>query len=60
MGTMRPIIFWHLWALRAPLASRLGDIDTDSQFWVVVKIIVPFWVLNVIRHLGFRESKRGP
>ena len=28
--------------------------------WVVVKIMVPFWVLGIIRHLIFRGPKRGP
>ena len=28
--------------------------------WVVVKIMVPFWVLNIIRHLVFRVPKKGP
>ena len=28
--------------------------------WVVVKIMVPFWVLVIIRHLMFRAPKRGP
>ena len=27
--------------------------------WVVVKITVPFWVLNIIRHLVFRGPKKG-
>ena len=26
--------------------------------WVVVKIMVPFWVLSIIRHLLFRGPKR--
>ena len=28
--------------------------------WMVIKIMVPFVVLNIIRHLVFRGSKRGP
>ena len=27
--------------------------------WVVVKIMVPFWVLMRIRHLVFRGPNRG-
>ena len=27
---------------------------------VVVKIMVPFWVLNIIRHLIFRVPQKGP
>ena len=29
-----------------------------SSTWVVVKTMVPFWVLNIIRHLVFRGPKR--
>ena len=32
----------------------------DRSTFVVVKIIVPFWVLSIIRHLTFRGPKRGP
>ena len=28
--------------------------------WVVVKIVVPFWVLSMMRHLVFRGPKTGP
>ena len=28
--------------------------------WVVVKIVVLFWVLIIIRHLIFRVPKKGP
>ena len=28
--------------------------------WVVVKIMVPFWIPNIIRHLIFRVPKKGP
>ena len=28
--------------------------------WVVVKIRVPFWIPNIIRHLIFRVPKRDP
>ena len=28
--------------------------------WVVVKTMVPFWVLNTIRHVIFRVPKKGP
>ena len=28
--------------------------------WVVVKIMIPFWVLIIIRHLIFRVPKKGP
>ena len=29
------------------------------DMWVVLKIRVPFWVLNIMRHLPFRVPKRG-
>ena len=28
--------------------------------WVVVKIMVPFWVRSIIRHLLFRVPQEGP
>ena len=28
--------------------------------WVLVKIMVPFWVPIIIRHLLFRVPKKGP
>ena len=31
-----------------------------SGTWVVVKIMVPFWVPFIIRHLIFRVPKKGP
>ena len=31
-----------------------------KAIWVVVKIMVPFWVLNIIQHLIFRVPKKGP
>ena len=31
-----------------------------SDTWVVVKIMVPFWVPIIIRHLIFRVPKKGP
>ena len=30
-----------------------------SKIWVVVKIMVPFWVLSIIWHLIFRGPKKG-
>ena len=41
-----------------------GEPQKGSQFrelamWVVVRIMVPFWVLNIVRHLLFRVPKRG-
>ena len=31
-----------------------------SGIWVVVKIMVPFGVFSMIRHLVFRGPQRGP
>ena len=31
-----------------------------QNMWVVVKNMVPFWVLIIIRHLIFRLPKKGP
>ena len=28
--------------------------------WAVFKIMVPFWVPDIIRHLIFRVPKKGP
>ena len=37
------------------------DFDpTSAAAWVVVKIRVPFWFPNIVRHLLFREPKKGP
>ena len=46
------VLFWVcltnvLWAIRI-------------LTWVVVKIMVPFWVPIIIRHLIFRVPKKGP
>ena len=30
-----------------------------SYTWAVVKIMAPFWVLVIIRHLMFRVLKKG-
>ena len=40
-------------------------IDIDNKYmytyiWVVIKIMVPFWALGIIRHLVFRGPRRGP
>ena len=32
----------------------------NRHMWVVVKIMVPFRVLSMMRHLVFRGPKRGP
>ena len=32
--------------------------DANASIWVVVKIMVPFWVLIIIRHLLFRVPQK--
>ena len=39
--------------------SEVGAFRNTGVIWVAVKIMVPFWVLNIIRHLVFRGPKRG-
>ena len=34
--------------------------DFSPCTWVVVKIMVPFWIPIIIRHLIFRVPKKGP
>ena len=38
-------------------AARPAD---ATSMWVVVKIMLPFWVPNIVRHLLFRVLKKGP
>ena len=50
---------------RAPSSSLAGLARRAAVFegnctWVVVKILVFFWVLDMILHLVFRGPKRGP
>ena len=44
--------------LYAPTLVRIGLLAYYT--WVVVQIMVPFWVLIMIRHLIFRVPKKGP
>ena len=34
--------------------------QNGMSIWVVVKIMVPFWVPIIIRHLLFRVPRKGP
>ena len=49
---------------REPPGLCIANIATSAgpyePIWVVVKIRVPFWVLNIIRHLLFGVPKMGP
>ena len=38
------------------LMSRAND---SVDIWLVVKIMVPFWIPIIIRHLIFRVPKKG-
>ena len=31
-----------------------------AAIWMAVKMMVPFWLLNIIRHLIWRVPKKGP
>ena len=42
-----------------PLSVEL-DALAPAFIWVVVKIMVPFWIPNIIRHLIFSVPKKGP
>ena len=49
--------------LRRPTGSGTKQLlhKPSSFIWVVVKIMVPFWVPNIVRHLLFRvPQKRDP
>ena len=48
------VLWYHTVAIgRSPADQFLGST------WVVVKIMVPFWVPNIVRHLLFRVPKKG-
>ena len=50
--------------LRLPYMLSCADVKKKqrkgSVIWVAVKIIVPFWVPIIVRHLIFRVPKKGP
>ena len=41
-----------------PIEPQLEE--QQGSIWMVVKMMVPFWVLNITRHLVFRGPKKGP
>ena len=49
---------------RVPLKGSFNGIYKGSMkglgFRVVVKIMVPFWVPNIVRHLLFKVPKKEP
>ena len=57
--------------VRKPTAHRLASLTPSPRkpaapcgafdpIWVVVKMMVPFWVQIIIRHLLFRVLRKGP
>ena len=51
--------------LRDQMNPKIGAIDHilikyQYGIWVVVKIMVPFWLLTIMRQLVFRGPKKGP
>ena len=44
----------------AAVACPRKGFEVDGCIWVVVKIMVPFWVPIIIRHLIFRVPQKGP
>ena len=70
---MTTLIFYACWPPGGGFQSRTDGRQRPSSIkkqtlmrvprtgiWVVVKIMVPCWVLNIIRYLVFRGPKRGP
>ena len=45
-------------SLRVPEDLVSTRLCTKKQTWVVVKIMVPFWIPIIIRHLIFRVPKK--
>ena len=43
------------WSMKTVIEDYIG-----TTIWVVVKIMVPFWVPIIVRHLLFRVPKKGP
>ena len=52
------------WQVVMPLwlASSIMRINPKPTpyIWVVVKIMVPFWIPNIVRHLIFTVPQKGP
>ena len=45
---------------RYSFGSSVGGEVSRAAIWVVVKIMGPFWISFIIRHLIFRVPKKGP
>ena len=50
-----PLGGFGLWEVRDPSPSH----EPQTFKWVVTKIMVPFWVPNIVPHLLFRVPKKG-
>ena len=48
------------WLAKPAAESSIVGFRFCRLIWVVVKILVPFSVLTIIRHLIFRVPKKGP
>ena len=67
-GQQHPLVLWCLGRDRLPIriSVRWRYVETrkrecvNAYTWVVVKIMVPFWVPNIVRHLIFGVPKKGP
>ena len=52
--------FWFGASEATSLKNGLPFQGSISDTWVVVKIMVPFWVPNIVRHLLFRVPQKEP
>ena len=62
VAEIKRAVFRALTRLRAATIKELlgrGQRVHEIYIWVVVKIMVPLWVLIIIRHLLFRVPKIG-
>ena len=46
--------------LRCPQPPQQEESTVFNGMWVVVRIMVPFWIPIIVRHLIFRVPKKGP
>ena len=57
-----PEASWGMWRCQGIYRAVvfLGGVGPNVSIWVVVKIMVPFWVPVIVRHLIFRVPKKRP
>ena len=54
-------LYWgYIGIMEKKMETTMVYWDYIGVIWVVVKIMVPFWVPIIIRHLIFRVPKKGP